>query len=289
MEPSYTAPPPAMQQTLVMQQAIAPQAELQVSPFLRAPSPCGLPWYQYVASSDVEVDPCTGLLMGPWAECLCSAVRFEHSQPWQSMPEYACGGGPAGGVLVALESALGGPYTAYAQERLQAAARLEEAMHHAADMGQPMPLIDGPSAHCMVAAAPVVVQAWQPGACEPQGYGYDQPAFGGPPCGLYGYAQEPQQYAYAHEAHATGGPTLLGSQQQNQGMSTGGKVALAAAGGVVAGVAGYALATHMDDVGDAIGGVVEGAGHVAGEAFEGVGHFAGEAFEGVGDLVDDIF
>merc|ERR1712050_665582 len=86
------------------------------------------------------------------------------------------------------------------------------------------------------------------------------------------------QYASAPEPYAAAGPTLLQSQQQNQGMSTGGKVALAAAGGVAAGVAGYAIATHMDEIGG-----------VFGHAAEGVGHFAAGAVEDVGDFVEDIF
>jgi len=87
-----------------------------------------------------------------------------------------------------------------------------------------------------------------------------------------------------------------GAAHQHGGMSDGGRVAMAAAGGVAAGVAGYALATHLDDVGDALGGAAEGVGHFAGAAFhglggavEGMGDFAGGAFEEVGDFVEDMF
>merc|ERR1712045_501678 len=122
-------------------------AQVQMSPFMRTISPCGLPWSQYLATALVEVDPHTGLLTGPWAEGLCWAVRFEHSSDWQSMPEYACAGdGPAGGVMIALEAALGGRHAMHAGDELQAASRLEEAMHCAAELGHPMPIIDGPSA-----------------------------------------------------------------------------------------------------------------------------------------------
>merc|ERR1719384_2977764 len=259
-------------------------------------SPCGLPWSQYLATATIEVDPHTGFLAGPWAECLCWAVRFEHSSDWQHMPEYACAGdGPAGGVLASLEAALGGPCSIFARERLQAASRLEEAMHCAAEMGEPMPIIDGPSAP--VPLVEPVPMAGQPVLFESQAYG--QSAWGGPPAMSgpppyqphqpYQPYEPSQSYGYAPEPYTGGGPTLLGAQQQNQGMSTGSKVALAAAGGVAAGVAGYALASHMDEVGDALGGTVEGMGHFAGEAVDGMGHFAGEAFEGVGDFVEDLF
>merc|ERR1719401_2917044 len=164
-----------------------------------------------------------------------------------------------------------------ARERLEAASRLEEAAHHAAEEGRPLPIIDGP---CMAAPVPAPVP------CAPE---YGHPGWSGPPHAYgqpsygtqYGYGSPDygcQQSGYMQEPYQAGGPTLLESRDQNQGMSTGTKVALAAAGGVAAGVAGYALATHMDEVGDAIEGAVEG-----------VGHFAGEAFEEVGDLVEDMF
>merc|ERR1719215_1911571 len=244
---------------------------------MRTACPGGSAWFQYVAGAPIEVDPCTGFLAGPWAECLCWAVRFEHTCDWQAMPEYACGEGPAGGVLAALEHTLGGPHSMYARERLEAASRLEEAAHHAAEEGRPMPVIDGP---CAPAPVPTPVP------CAPEyghpGWSGPPPAYGQPGYGAqYGYGAPEcggPQYGYAPEPYPAGGPTLLESRNQNQGMGTGTKVALAAAGGVAAGVAGYALATHMDEVGDAIGGAVEG-----------VGHFAGEAFEDVGDFVEDMF
>jgi len=288
MEPyhpqQYYAPPPSQPAPAMAQQHYVPpppvMAQPPVPPFMRTACPSGAPWFQYVSAAPIEVEPYTGFLAGPWAECLCWAVRFEHSSDWQSMPEYACGGeGPAGGVLAALEQALGGPHSMYARERLEAASRLEEAAHHAADEGRPMPVIDGP---CAPAPVPTPVP------CEPPHYGH--PGWSGPPSAYghqpgygapYGYGGPERggpQYGYAPEPYPAGGPTLLESRPQNEGMSTGGKVALAAAGGVAAGVAGYALATHMDDVGDALGGAVDG-----------VGNFAGEAFGEMGDFVEDMF
>merc|ERR1712050_591367 len=92
------------------------------------------------------------------------------------------------------------------------------------------------------------------------------------------------QYASAPEPYAAAGPTLLQSQQQNQGMSTGGKVALAAAGGVAAGVSGYAIATHMDEIGGVFGHAAEVVGHFAAGAVDDVGDFV----EGVGGAFGDV-
>lgn len=283
----YVFKPSSMQQPSAM-------AQRPMSPFMRSTSPSGLPWFQYVATAPIEVDPYSGLLAGPWAECLSAAVAFEHSCHWQSMPEYACGAeGPAGGVLAALELALGGPRSSFAQETLAAASRLEDAMHQAAEQGRPMPVVAGSVAPAWGAPPPSAPYAQHSYSDYTTQYGHANPHYGGPHYGepQFGgpqFGHEPQPYA--------GGPTLLESQPQRQGMSTGGKMAMAAAGGVAAGVAGYALATHLDDVGDALGGAVEGVGHFAGEAFEGiggamegVGHFAGEAFEEVGGFVEDLF
>merc|ERR1712151_132913 len=256
---------------------------------------------------------------------ICAAVKFEHSCNWQSMPEYACGAdGPAGGVLSALEQALGGPRSAFAQERLAAASRLEEVMHEAAEMGQPMPPLHSSFAP-PVASAPPLASAppyvphpddrpsWG-GAPAAHGHDYSHhgvnyggPQYGGPQS-QYGVPQYdgPQygdlQYGHAPQCHP-GGPTLLQSQPQHQGMSTGGKVALAATGGVAAGVAGYAIATHMDGIGGAFGDAAEGVGHFAagavedvgdfvgdiGGGFADVGHFAAGAVEDVGEFVEDMF
>merc|ERR1711972_475842 len=161
------------------------------------------------------------------------------------------------------------------REALDAAARLEEAMHLAAERGQPMP-ISGSLPAPALAQAPLPY-APQVDVCRPSAPVYDQydssMQYGQ---GSMGYGRP--QYACAPDPYTAAGPTLLQSQPQNQGMSTGSKVALAAAGGVAAGVAGYAIATHMDEIGGAFG-----------DAVEGVGHFAGGAFEDVGDFVEDIF
>merc|ERR1712087_20027 len=195
-----------------------------------------------------------------------------------------------------------------AREKLEAATRLEEAMHLAAERGQPMPISGSLAAPAFAQAQPQYgpYDCVQPGFCRPSAPVYNQydssmqysqgsMGYGGP------------QYACASEPYAAAGPTLLQSQHQNQGMSTGGKVALAAAGGVAAGVAGYEIATHMDEIGGAFGHAAEGVGHFAagavedvgdfvegvggafGDAAGGVGHFAAGAVEDVGEFVEDTF
>lgn len=294
-------------------------------PFMRTLAPNGSPWSEYVRTGYIGVDPGTGFLSGPWAECVCWGVRFEHGNDWQSMPEYAGGDGPVGGVLAALEASTAG--RADTQCLLEAAARLEEAAHSAADAGQPLPVIGGPQ------RAPFGQPAYmQPGACEPPTFG--QPAYGGHPAcaqpmygqqygGGQGFGYQPAAQPYApQQAYASapaygqavepeyyqppyagaGGPTLLQQQSQYQGGAAGGgmgggaKMAMAAAGGVAAGVGGYYLATHMDDVGEAFGDAAGAVGHAgeaalgfAGHAVEGMGDFVGHAAEDVVDFVEDVF
>merc|ERR1711920_481356 len=73
-------------------------------------------------------------------------------------------------------------------------------------------------------------------------------------------------YPYQQGFNGNGMPTLLQQQDQNSGggMSTGAKVAMAAAGGLAVGAGGMYLAEHMDDVGQALGSAeewMEGAAH----------------------------
>merc|ERR1719277_2067345 len=240
-------------------------------PFMRTLAPNGSPWAEYVKTGPVRVDPGSGVLSGPWAECVCWGVRFERSNDWQRMPEYASGDGPVGGVLSALEASLAGRPDA--QGLLEAAGRLEEAAHSAAEAGQPQPTYGqqyggGPGF------------GYQPAA---QPYEQQQAYASAPP-----YGQHPYQAEHA----GADGPTLLQQQGQYQGGTAGGgmgdgaKMAMAAAGGVAAGVGAYYLATHMDDVGDALGDAAGAVGHAGEEALG----FADDAVEDVVDFVEeDVF
>mmetsp|Transcript_13536 Transcript_13536/g.28258 ORF Transcript_13536/g.28258 Transcript_13536/m.28258 type:complete len:273 (-) Transcript_13536:372-1190(-) len=106
-------------------------------PFMRMAAPNGSPWSQYVISSPTYVDVRTGLLIGPWAECLSAAVCYEHYGDWRSLPEYMGQHGPAEGVVAALEaSSAGRPDT---RELLYAAGKLEELFRVAAGEGRLLP------------------------------------------------------------------------------------------------------------------------------------------------------
>merc|ERR1712048_1457032 len=98
------------------------------------------------------------------------------------------------------------------------------------------------------------------------------------------YGEQPMygQQPYSTFPEQPMNPTLLQQQHQSGGMSTGAKMGMAAAGGVALGAGAMYLGTHMDDVGDALGGAVEDMGGFVGGAVEDVGGF-------VGDAVDDIF
>lgn len=300
--PAYAQPYVPEHQCSIPQQQ-SPQCI--TSPFLLTMAPNGMPWFEYVKVSTIFMDGSTGMLAGPWAECLCWAVHFEHSSDWQSMPEYVVEG-PAGGVLEALQARLVGRMDA--QQLLGAAERLEEAAHAAADAGHPLPVIyscvgRGPvqySGHMTHVDEPSYGQAIQVPNAPPMHSqalhgqpGYSHPAY----AQSYGetpYLQPPQGYdqqSYGEPPNQGfgGGPTLLQQQAQNQGggsgMGVGGKMALAAAGGVAAGVGGYYLATHMDDVGDAIGGAAGFVGNAGEAAFDHVRN----GVEDVGEFIEDMF
>merc|ERR1719497_247541 len=136
---------------------------------------------------------------------------------------------------------------------LKAAERLEEAAHEAEERGMPMPI----PMPAMNPGAPVV-------AARPldfdHGHGhteYGQPGYGQPGYGQPGYGAPPGQ---------TGG------------MSDGAKMALAAGGGVAAGLGAAYVATHLDD----IGGAMSGAAGAVGDAAEGAWNGMGDAAQWVG-------
>jgi len=302
------------QQRLQQQPQFIPQ-----TPFMCTASPSGMPWSQYVQKGALSVDPSTGHLTGPWAECICHCVRFEHSSNWQSMPEYMDGEGPVGGMLSALAMVVADRTDS--QQLMAAANALEEAAHRSVECSWPLPIAQ-PSDHRYGQAhgheqLGCGKPYGQPGYGEP-GYGqpgYGQPGYGQPGCGqpAYGqpgygqpaYGQQPEygQLAYGQQpghyggygddyqqqqyqaAHRAGNPTLLGQHRPpTQGAGGGmGKVAIAAAGGVAAGAGAMFVASHFDDVGDVLG----GASGFVGNGFEDVGGFMGDAFGDVERFVED--
>jgi len=326
-----------------MQQQQQPQP-IPDTPFMRTAAPTGMPWSQYVQQGKLSIDPSTGYLSGPWAECICQCVRFEHSNPWQRMPEYMDGEGPVGGVLSAL-AAVAVDRTD-AERLLEAANALEDAAHRAVEGGRPLPVASFPEAHASDdrygGGRPPYDQPSgyeQPGFGQPYGQpaygqpsygqpdrlqpgygqpaygqqtghgqpeygqqtGYGQPAYGQQPgYGQPAYGQQPghfggsgddyyQQQQQQHQQYqqqqyqGAGDPRLLGQQPQNQGAGGGmGKVAMAAGGGLALGVGGMYLASHVDEVGDAMGGA---AGFV-GDGVEDVGGFIGNGFGEVEDEFD---
>lgn len=288
-----------------------PQQQEDLAPFLHTTAPNGMLWARYVRTGIIYVDANSGLLGGPWAECICWAVCFEHRNDWQKMPQYS-GDGPVGGILTAFETAVAGRMES--PQLVQAAMNLEEAAHAAARSGRALPIIDQNAE----ASAPVLLPQTLPASSHPPcgTPSYGQPTYGHQP--VYGeqpyhsgqlpnYGQQStagQHHGYGQgfnggdqQLYPTGGPTLLQQgQPQGGGMSTGTKVALAAATGMAVGGGGYYLATHMDEVSHAVGdaggfvGDVGGAAlGFAGDAVEGMGHLVGGAANDVGDFVEDMF
>lgn len=270
-------------------------------PFMQTAAPSGTSWGQYCRGGNSFVDPRTGFLAGPWAECVSWAVIFEHNNDWNNMPQYAADG-PVGGVLEALSRATGGR-----QDLAQAAQKLEDASHALADNGQPLPAIN------------MCVQL--PQNCQP-----------GQPCRIQN-PQVPGTYMTVQApANAQPGQQVMAPapvQPTKTGMSTGTKVAFAAGGvlavGAVAGAAYYAtegggldgFTGDMGAAGGAIagadyggmagdagewaggaadtvagadyGGMAEGAGDWAGGAAGDVGEFTCEGFDGGADFIADLF
>jgi len=242
-----------------------PDDSVPQPPFMRTAAPNGMPWSAYVRTSNPRIDHGTRFLAGPWAECICWGVRFEHRSDWQSMPEYAHEG-PVGGIMTALAASLedgssdsdteGG----HSRRRLmKAAERLEEAAHEAEEKGSPMPV----PMPAMIPGAPVVVaqpmgvapSPYDPDHCHDQagygqpgygqpGYGYQQPGYGQPGYGQPGYEQP------GHGGHPGYGEPGYGAQQgRPEGMGDGTKMALAAAGGVAAGLGAAYLVSQLEDGG----------------------------------------
>lgn len=280
-------------------QVIVQQPSQSDPAFMRTVAPSGTSWGQYVRTGASFIDPKTGFLAGPWAECISWAVIFEHSNDWSSMPEYAQDG-VVGGVLQALESTVAGKPNQ--QNIMEAAQRLEDASHALMDQDEPLPAIQ------QVITVP---QGAVPG--QPMRIANPQTP------GTYMNVQMPP--------NAQPGQQILApapcQPSKSGGMSTGSKVALAAGGAVVAG--GIAAAAYygtvgggmdgfvgdMGDAGDAIGGAAGDAadwaggavdtagdafgdaagaiGDFGGDAVDVVGDFGGDAVDGVGDFLGDLF
>lgn len=83
------------------------------------------------------IDDATGMLAGPWAECICWGVRFERTNDWRRMPEYSVGEPPVVGILQVFAATMAGQ--ADWQEWTQAAALLQDATHAALDAERSSP------------------------------------------------------------------------------------------------------------------------------------------------------
>jgi len=167
------------------------------------------------------------------------------------------------------------------RELMEAASRLEEAAHHAEDSGLPLPIdtsfLQTVNAGQITTPSPYIRDAMPPHSSYgtimqlPSPMPFGEPGGFGPSY----YAQE-GHYQAGQDFYRSDqqGPTLLQQHEQNQGMSTGAKVALgvAAAGAGVA--AGALVASHMDEIGDAVGSV---------------GEWVGEHVEEADDCLEDMF
>lgn len=275
-QPAQQAPPPQPQQSPPQMQgggggnAFGPMIQApnpNDPPFMQTAAPSGMSWSQYCQGARSFVDPKSGFLGGAWAECIAWGVVFEHNNAaiWDGNPQWTnCGGGPVGGILIALERACGGR-----QDIMEAANRLEDASHALADAGQPLPAIQQAvklPANAVPGQQVTVGHPQMPGAYQ---------KITVPPGGQPGQTimtQAPVQ------------PTQAGKT----GMSTGSKVAFAAGGvvavGAAAGVAYYATQGGGWDgfTGDmaSAGGWAEGAAGDAGAWAEGAASDAGGWAEG---------
>jgi hypothetical protein len=241
-------------------------------------------WGQYLEYSQSFVDPRTGLLSGPWAECIAWGVVFEHANDWSKDPRYARDG-PVGGILEALGQKVGGN-----QQLMEAAQRLEDQCHQLAESGQPLPAIQ---------------QAVQ----VPQGAVPGQPMKVANPQmpGTYQTITCPQGAQAGQQVMAPA--PMQPTQNGKTGMSTGSKVAFAAGGvvavGAAAGVAYYAtqgggfdgFVGDMGAAGDWAGGAAGdaagwvdggGIGDAAGQAGDFAQDFGGDAMEWGGDAAEDV-
>jgi len=231
-------------------------------PFMQTAAPSGTTWGQYVRTGSSFVDPRTGFLAGPWAECIAWAVVFEHNNDWSSMPQYAADG-VVGGVLQALERTGRGP------DVMQAAQRLEDASHALAERGEPLPAIN----QCVTLPSNAV-----PG--QPVKIANPQAP------GTYMTVQVPPN-AQPGQQIMTPAPC----QPTKTGTGTGTKLAYAAGGAVVAG--GVAAAVYYGTSGGGVDGFVGdmgAAGGAIGDAVGGIdaGGIAGDAGAMAGDVGDAV-
>lgn len=250
--------------------------DVLVAPFLNTVCPAGILWRQHVQSGPCQVDS-RGLLAGPWGECIQAAVQFEHHNQWHLLSEYSGEEGPVGGVLACLDQWLSRNMNR--GELMEAASRLEEAAHYAEDNGLPLPtnasFLQTVNAGQIAAPSPYIRDAPHSSYGTvmqlPSPMPFGEPGSFGPSY----YAQEGHYQAGQNfDQSDRQGPTLLQQHEQNQGMSTGAKVALgvAAAGAGVA--AGALVASHMDEMHDAVGNV---------------GDWVGEHVEEADDFLEDMF
>eukprot|EP00428_Durinskia_dybowskii_P001002 CAMPEP_0170301142 /NCGR_PEP_ID=MMETSP0116_2-20130129/50824_1 /TAXON_ID=400756 /ORGANISM="Durinskia baltica, Strain CSIRO CS-38" /LENGTH=312 /DNA_ID=CAMNT_0010552951 /DNA_START=68 /DNA_END=1002 /DNA_ORIENTATION=- len=247
----------------------APGAQVRVQPpnpndpaFMQTVSPAGTTWGQYVRTGASFVDPKTGYLAGPWAECIAWAVIFEHSHAWKTMPQYQRDG-VVGGVLNALEATLQG--NPNKNRVMEAAQRLEDDSHALMNQGRQLPAIQQCVKLPQNAVPGKVIRLENP----------QTP-------GTYMTVQVPPNAQ-------PGQPILTATPVQpnkNGKMSTGGKVALVAGGAVAAGalaagvyygtsgggldglagdVSGAAGAIGADGALDTVGGAVSGAAGAVGD------------------------
>lgn len=241
-------------------------------PFMKTIAPSGTTWSQYVRTGASFVDPQSGYLAGPWAECVSWGVVFEHTNDWASIPEYAADG-PVGGILQALEQFLSG--NPRKQDYMNAANRLEEASHALADNGQELPAIR------QVVTVPQ-------GATPGQMCRVENPQTPG----TYMQVQVPQN-AQAGQPMLAPAPVQPNKEGNGKkGMSTGAKVGFALGGAALIGGCAYAGAMageagHFDGAIDAMG--AEGALDAVGEGAMDVGEFAGEGLGDAGDFLMDLF
>jgi len=308
IQQSAYAQPICEQPGCVVQQIEGPDAA-----FLDTMSPSGVTWARHVASGEIRVGPITGFLDGPWAECIASAVVFEHRHNWRRMPEYESEG-PVGGVLKALETALQG--RRQREELVEAAHRLEEAARAAVQQGRCVPKLASGAAGLQKPepgqASPAGMQhaPWQrqhaeaaaglqpmhgqllhaphmyPEPSPPERYAPGQDTHGQPACG--------PQTAWGRPAHslaACGQQTLVQpvcsepAPAPSGGMSTGAKVALAAGGALAVGGlagAGFAAAGGMDHTSGDAGEAIMAAG-------QDIGGWDGGALGDVEEVLEDIF
>lgn len=245
-------------------------------PFMKTAAPGGVSWGQYVRTGQSFVDPNTGFLAGPWAECISWGVIFEHTNDWSRIPEYAANG-PVGGILQALETTMSG--NPNKNQVMQAAQRLEDASHELANHGKPLPCIQ------QVATLPANAVPGKPcNIMNPQNPNTYMTVHCPP------NAQPGQQIMIPAPVQPSQGGQMVASRPG--GMSTGAKLATGAAvavGGavVIGGVAAGAYALSGGDLGGLATGAAGAVGGFAGDAAGHLGEFAGDAGGAIGDVAGE--